>query len=171
MGQWNGDGSLFMPMNAVTEAIAGLGCTVLAQALPGVEVRSGALSRDAGELVGVDPLGSDGGWSARQVSLPLFQPGNLALQPLQFAVDARQLRFRQPSVEVVLPVFAPDHRFHLSPEKPQPWVAIHRAFAAVQPASLDREKDLVLRQPELFPRRLVAEGRSLMLPFGIQVIH
>ena len=33
MGQWNSDGSLFIPMAAVTEAVEGLGGQALAQAL------------------------------------------------------------------------------------------------------------------------------------------
>jgi hypothetical protein len=38
MGQWNNDGSLFIPMAAVTEAVEGLDNQVLAQAL--LELRS-----------------------------------------------------------------------------------------------------------------------------------
>src|SRR5205085_12513372 len=57
----------------------------------------------------------------------------------------------------------PDQRFHLSPEKPQPGVPVHRALPVLERASPDRPDALVLRQIELLPRRLVAECGALAL--------
>jgi hypothetical protein len=47
MGQWNSDGSLFIPMAAVTEAVENLDNQALAQGAGRIEERSGPISRDA----------------------------------------------------------------------------------------------------------------------------
>src|ERR1022692_4310031 len=39
-----------------------------------------------------------------QLRLPFLQLGNLDLQPLQFAIDARQFRFRLPILQMAVPV-------------------------------------------------------------------
>src|ERR1035438_8498891 len=100
-----------------------------------------------------------------QLRLPFLQLGNLDLQPLQFAIDARQFRFRLPILQMAVPVLLNDQRFHFTPKKPQPRVPVHRGNPVLQRASLRRSVDLFLRQPKLLPRRLVAEGRSLARPF------
>ena len=51
-----------------------------------------------------------------------------------------------------------DERFHLSPEKPQPGVAVHRLLLAMELARVDRSDDFLPCQPELLLRRFVAEG-------------
>ena len=61
--------------------------------------------------------------------------------------------------------------FHLSPEKPKEWVPVNRALPVVEAASPDRLDDLVVGQPELLPRRLVAERRAPALPIGIEVVY
>src|SRR5260370_6836781 len=106
-----------------------------------------------------------------QLRLSLFKGGDLDFQPLQFAVDARHLRLDLLILKVVLPMLLLDQRFHLSAEKPQPGVPEDRVLPVVELAGPDRLGDLVLRQPELLPRRLVAETCSPPLPLGIQLVH
>src|SRR5437870_13136048 len=65
----------------------------------------------------------------------------------------------------------PNQRFHLSPKKPKPGVAVHGLLLAMQLASANCSNDLLPCQPELLLRRFVADGRALTAPLGIHVVH
>ena len=106
-----------------------------------------------------------------QLCLPLFQDSDLRFQPFQLAVDASQLSLGPQALQVMAAVLLPDQRFHLATQEPQPRVAVHRSHAVVELAGPDRLDDLVLCQPELLARRLVAERRALALPLGTQIVH
>jgi hypothetical protein len=47
-----------------------------------------------------------------------------------------------------------DQRLDLAPEKPKEGIPVHRGVAELELAGPDRLDDLVLRQPELLPRRV-----------------
>jgi hypothetical protein len=64
-----------------------------------------------------------------------------------------------------------DERFHLSPEKPKPGVAVHGVFPAFELAGADCSDDFLPSQPELLLRCFVAEGGSLAQPLGILIFH
>ncbi len=106
-----------------------------------------------------------------QLGLPFFQRGYLAFQSLQFPIDACEFRFRLTVLQVVGAMLFLDERFHFSPKKPKPGVSVHGLLLAMQLPSADCPDDFFPRQPELLLRRLVAEGRPLAPPLGIQVVH
>src|SRR5580658_9490373 len=106
-----------------------------------------------------------------QLRLPLFQRDHLALQTLQLAVDTGQLGLGLLLAQIVSAVLVADERLDLSPQKPQKRVAIDRVAPVLELAIPDGLDDLIVRQPELLLRRLVAERRARALPFGFQVVH
>lgn len=61
-----------------------------------------------------------------------------------------------------------DQRLDLAPGESQEGVPMHRRVAVLELAGPDCLDDLVLRQPELLPRRLVAERPALALPPQIE---
>lgn len=64
-----------------------------------------------------------------------------------------------------------DQHLNLTSKEPQERVPVGRVAAELELAGTDPLDDLVLRQPELLPRCLVAERRALALPLGIHVVH
>ena len=76
----------------------------------------------------------------------------------------RSLRWSSPLVVL-------DQGFDLAAEKAQERIPVDRPFAELQPAGPDCVDDIILRQPELLPCRLVAERRSFPLPLGCELVH
>ena len=79
------------------------------------------------------------------------------LQPLQLAVDERELRLRLLVLQVLIPVLFRDQRLDLTSKKPQEGGPVDGVAAVLELAGPDRLDDLILRQPELRSCRLVAE--------------
>src|SRR5260370_11195114 len=106
-----------------------------------------------------------------KLGLSGFQRSYLVFQSLQFPIDVCKLRFRLPTPQVVGAILFLDERFHFSPKKPKPGVSMHGLLLAMQLPRADGPDGFFPRQPELLLRRLVAEGRPLSPPLGIQVVH
>ncbi len=99
-----------------------------------------------------------------RLCLPLLQRGDLGLQPLQLAADARQLRLRLLILQVLVPMLLLDQRFDLSTEEPQEGVPVDRVKPVVERASPDSfPAVLSLSVP---PLRCHSEFRSSMGPLS-----
>src|SRR5256884_5469208 len=101
----------------------------------------------------------------------LFPYTTLFRSSFQLPVNAGKLRFCLPVPQVVGAMPFPNQRFHLSPKKPKPGVAVHGLLLAMQLASANCSNDVLPCQAELLLRRFVAEGRALTAPLGIHVVH
>jgi hypothetical protein len=102
---------------------------------------------------------------------PLFQRCDLSLQPLQLAIDLRQISLDQPSLQMLAPVSIFDQRLHLAAEETQPRMPMDRAVPELELAILDRLDNLLLGKTELGTRGLIAQRRTLASPLCFHVLH
>src|ERR1019366_9408580 len=93
-----------------------------------------------------------------QLSPPPFDGFQANREFPGFGVEVGQLLLELLLVQVVLPALFSDERFDFVPQQPIPGIAVHVAFTELQLARSDRCDDLLLRQAQLLPSRLVAQS-------------
>jgi hypothetical protein len=96
---------------------------------------------------------------------PLFERCDLSPELLQFTVDALQFGPCLLFPQVAFTVLGANQILDLTPEQPQPPIAVYLAGPVLELARTNRRDDLVLRQPELRLGRLVTQRRTLAHPF------
>src|ERR1022692_3142929 len=106
-----------------------------------------------------------------ELGTTLLQRGQLSPDPLQLAVDARQLGPCLPFPEMPVAVPGLDQALDLPAKEPQPRIPVDRALAVLERTRADGLDDLILGQPELRPSGLIAQRRALAPPVFTLIAH